>query len=108
MLETLIKVSGEKFNLQENKKCASPDMQNVMMQIFHDDVMRNVVKKTQANEFFCVLADEGTDSSNAELLSLVSRQVTNDLEVKEYFICFHRLENIKSEHIAKAIKASRD
>ena len=79
-----------------------------MMQIFHDDVMRNVVKKTHANEFFCVLADEGTDSSNAELLSLVLRQVTNDLEVKECFVGFHRLENVKSEHIVKVIKVSRD
>ena len=54
------------------------------------------------------MGDEGTDSSNAELLSLVLRQVTKDLEVKECFIGFHRLENIKSEHVAKVIKISRD
>ena len=94
--------------MQEDKKYASPDIQNEMTQIFHDDVMRNVVKKMHANEFFCVLADEGTDSSNAELLSLVLRQVTKDLEVKEYFVGFYRLENIKSEHVAKVIKANRD
>ena len=54
------------------------------------------------------MADEGTDSSNAELLSLVLRQVTKDLEVKEYFVGFHRLEIIKSEHVAKVIKVNRD
>ena len=51
VLETLIEVAGEKCNLQEDKKHASPDMQNEMMQIFHDDVMRNVVKKHMQMNF---------------------------------------------------------
>ena len=47
VLETLIEVTGEKHNLQEDKKHSSPNIQNEIMQIF----MTNVVKKYMQMNF---------------------------------------------------------
>ena len=66
--------------------------------------MRKMIVKLQNNEHFCTLAYEDTDNSKAELLSFVFRQVTEGLEVKEYFLGFHRLNNTRSDHVAHVIK----
>ena len=49
-----------------------------------------------------MLSNEGTDNTNAELLSLFLRQVTEGLEVKEYFLGFHRFNDTCSDHVIKA------
>ena len=52
-----------------------------------------------------MLADEGTDNRNAKLLWLVLRQVIEGLELKEWFLGLHRLNNTcsdQAEHVSKA------
>ena len=63
-----------------------------------------LANKIKLNECFCLICDEGTYSSNKELLSIVLRQVDEDFFVKGIFLRFCRLDNIKSAHIVEAIK----
>ena len=58
------------------------------------------------NEDYCFCADEAVDASNSELLSLLLLQVTKVFSVEEYFLGYCKLDNIKSEHIVKYVKAS--
>ena len=70
--------------------------------------MREIMGHLEDNEYFCIIADEATDLSNSELLSLVIQQVTSEFAVEEYLLGFYKLGNIKSEHITKCIKVSKD
>ena len=54
------------------------------------------------------MADEATDSSNSELLSLVMQQVTSEFIVEEYLLGFYKLDSIKAKYITKCIKVSAD
>ena len=46
--------------------------------------------------FFSIIADEYTDVTNMEQFSFCTRTVDDNLEVKEDFLSFYELENIKS------------
>jgi len=50
------------------------------------------------------MADEYTDISNLEQLSVCLRTVSDDLEIEENFLEFYELNNIKSDSIVHAIK----
>ena len=70
--------------------------------------MHKIMGRLENNEYFCIMADKATDSSNSELLSLVARQVTSEFIVVEYLLSFYKLGNIKAKHITKCIKVSAD
>ena len=67
--------------------------------------MRSMIENIQNNEHLCMLADKGTENSNVELRSLVLRQAKEGLEVKEYFVGFHRLSSMCIDQAAHLIKA---
>ena len=50
------------------------------------------------------MADKCTDITNKEQLSFYIRTVDNNLEVKEDFLGFYELENIKSVTVMNVIK----
>ena len=50
------------------------------------------------------MADEYTDISNVELLSMYLRTVSDNFEIKEDFLGFYELNNIKSDTLVHAIK----
>ena len=54
--------------------------------------------------WYALIADEYTDISNKEQLSICFRWVNNDLEAKEDFIGFYEIPNIKSSTIDTVIK----
>ena len=66
------------------------------------------MSRLEDNEYFCIIADKATNSSNSELLTLVVGQVTSEFVVEEYLLSFYKLDNIKSKHITKCIKVSKD
>ena len=47
-----------------------------------------VVRKIKENQFFSILADEASDCSNQEQLSLVIRYVDSDCVIREEFLGF--------------------
>ena len=53
--------------------------------------------------YFSILADEVTDVSNREQLSLVIRFVDSGGNINEEFLGFHNLQRITAEAIASSI-----
>ena len=52
------------------------------------------------------MADEGTDVSNTEILSIVARQCNEKLEYSEIWLGYQTLDNIKSITLKLGLKVS--
>ena len=58
-----------------NAKYTSPDTQNQVIDVLGDHIQRKIITNVQSAKFFSVVADEVTDCSNKEQLSIVLRYV---------------------------------
>ena len=66
--------------------------------------MRNqLLKEITDSKFFTVMADEVTDVSNTEQVSIVISYVNNALEVKEVFLDLVSTDHITGEAMSKLI-----
>jgi len=63
-----------------------------------------MLAKIREQQVFGLMADEYTGVSNLEQLSFCVRTVDEELNVKEHFLGFYELNNIKSETIVNAMK----
>ena len=107
VLNTLVEATKTEYEMHKKLSYTHNDYQNDIIKSFYNKIMRNHVKHSvKLNKHFCIMCDEGTDASNTTLLTIVLRQVTDDLEIKEYFLGFYALDNIKSDHIVKCITVS--
>ena len=68
------------------------------------DITIKVENNPRTQIFFSTIADEVTDVSSKEQLSLCLRSVDESLNAFEDFIGFYQLENIKSNSIVHVIK----
>ena len=64
----------------------SPEIQDEIVKVMGLQVLRNVSADLQSSPFLTVMADETTDSSNREQVTLIFRRVTQELEVHEEFV----------------------
>ena len=62
----------------------------------------DIISEVQAAQFYSIIADEVTDVSNKEELSLVLRYMFND-EIKEVFVDFIQVERITGEVLGSTI-----
>ena len=85
-------------------KYSHHDVQNELLNIMGTQVLREKLDVVCGRKFFSIMADEGTDISNIEQLSLCVRTVDDDFNVDEDFIGFYEVDNIRSETIINAIK----
>ena len=108
LLNELLETKGTKSDPDENNECTCSDMQNEITNFFYEAIMRKIMGRLEDNEHFCIMADEASDSSNSELLSLVVHQVTSKFVVEECLLGFYELDNIKAEHMTKCVKVSVD
>jgi len=89
---------------QIGHKYTHHNMQNELLDIMASQVLREKLSAIRERKFFSLIADEGTDISNIEQLSLCIRSVDDNFEVSEDFVGFYELSNIKSETIVNSIK----
>ena len=106
LLDELVETKDCKSDLEENNECACSNAQNEIIKLFCNTMMRKIMGSLAENGHCCILADEASDSSNSELLSLVVRQATQEFSVEECLLGYYKLDNIKSGHIAKCVKVS--
>ena len=85
-------------------KYTHSDVQNELFDLMAQQVLREKLKEVREHDFFAIMADEYTDISNLEQLSMCLRTVTDDLEIEENFLGFYELNDIKSDSIVHAIK----
>ena len=80
------------------------DVQNELLNLMGAQVLRKKLDTVRERRFYSMMADEGTDVSNAEQLSFCVRSVDDNLNVDEDFLGFYELDNIRSATLVKAIK----
>ena len=70
-------------------KYTSPPIQNEIANILGDQIQQTIVNRVRRAQFFSLVADEVTDSSNREQLAIVLRYVDpDDLQIREDLVEF--------------------
>ena len=82
------------------------DVQNELIEIMARQVVSKKLDSIRESQFFGIMADEYTDISNKELLSLCFRWTDDSLDAHEDFLGYYELPDIKSETIVAVIKDS--
>ncbi|KAK3094432.1 hypothetical protein FSP39_001685 [Pinctada imbricata] len=91
---------------KRNAKYTSKTVQNEMIQLMGDFIRDEGTKDLRDGDaLFSLIADEVTDISNKEILSLCVRFVSSshNIQIQEIFLDFVSLEGITGELITKAI-----
>ena len=89
---------------QKENVYTSPEIQNDIIKVMGLHVLRDVSADLQASPFLTVMADEKTDSSNREHVTLILRRVTQELEVHEEFLGLYHVASIDAAMLTTAIK----
>ena len=85
-----------------NAKYTSKTIQNELVAIVGDQIQRSIVSEVKVARYYSVIADEVTDTSNHEELSLVLRYLYNG-EIKEVFVEFIQVERITGKVLGESI-----
>lgn len=87
-----------------NAQYTSPRIQNEIIEVCNDLIVRNLVKELNASSCFSILANETSDMSGLEQLSLCVRHVDREnFIVKENFLQFVPLYDVTGKGIAMVI-----
>lgn len=89
---------------RKNKdKYMTHDVQNEIISIMAHQVQRDLASDIRGN-FFSIIADEYTDVSNDEQLTICLRWVDDVLDVHEDFLGFYKIPSIASDTVVSVIK----
>ena len=89
---------------KKTDKYTSPDIQNEMLQIMALQILRKIAECIRNENFYSIMVDECTDSSNKEQLVLCFRWVDENLEDYEDFLGLYQIASLSSDTIVAAIK----
>ena len=104
--QTALKRLDKESNLESGQhKYMHNDIQNELIELMAKQVLLKKLELIRSSKFFGIMADEYTDISNKELLSMCFRWI-EDFKVHEDFIGYYELPDIKSDTIVTAIKDS--
>jgi hypothetical protein len=88
----------------KNACYTSKTIQNELIGVIGQCLQEKILSEVKTAKHYAILADEVTDISNMEQISIVLRYVNTDtLEPTEAFVDFVSVERITGESIAKAI-----
>ena len=77
-------------------------IQNELAAVVGDQIRKDIVSEVKVAKYYSVIADEVTDASNNEELSLVLRYLFNG-EIKEVFVDFLQVERITGKVLGESI-----
>ena len=80
------------------------DIQSEMLKVMGLQVLREVSADLRASPFLTIMADETTNSSNKEQVTLIPSSVNNELEVHKEFLRLYQVTIIDAASLAAAIK----
>ena len=86
-----------------NSQYISPRMQNEIISICNDLILKRLVDSINRSRFFSVLADETTDISCQEQLTLCARYVSDDFAIEESFLQFIPITDLSGKNLASTI-----
>ena len=106
----LLKLRGKdqplllKWLERKEDRYTSHDIQNEIIAIMANHVIRDLKKSDIRGGFFSIICDEYTDISNKEQLTICIRWVDKELQAHEDFLGFYNVPDIGAETIVSAIK----
>lgn len=87
-------------------KYLSPQIQNEIINICGDILIKKLVNKVNESKCFSVLADETTDVSISEQLTVCVRYLSgtgSNIEINEDFLKFYEISSLTGKNLASAI-----
>ena len=90
--------------LHRKYKHASHEIQDEFLKIMSLQVLRRIAANLQGSPFVTIMADETTDASNHEQVTVVIRWVTTEFEVHEEFIGLYFVPSIDADTLTRVIK----
>ena len=85
-----------------NARYTSKTIQNELLRVLGDKIRNDILEEVKCAKFYCVIADEVTDASNKEELSIVIRYI-HDGQIREVFVDFVEVERITGKVLGEAI-----
>jgi len=82
----------------------SHDIQNEILQLMSHSIIRTVIANIQRAQYFAVIADESTDISSKNQLSVSLRWVDETFTVQEDFIGLYKMYGANADDISKMIE----
>lgn len=95
-------------NVNSRAKYTSPEIQNEIINIIGNQIRTAIVDKCNASNFFALIADETTDTSTREQVSVCLRYIqrdsfSGDVSIKEDFLDFVMATSTTGEHLAELL-----
>ena len=78
--------------------------QNEIVKMMGLQIFRDITTNLQRSPFLTILADETTDASNREQVTLFLRWVTDDLQVHEEFLGLYHVNGIDAATLTSVIQ----
>ena len=92
-------LSSHLQNSPANAQYTSKTIQNDLIEVIGKCNHKDIIEELKRSKYYTVIADEVTDASNKEQLSIVLRYVQVDV-IKEVFVGFIYVERITGESLA--------
>ena len=89
----------------KNARYLHPEIQNELIDICGDEIMKKIVAEIKECKYFAVLADETTDVSGKEQLNVCIRYYAKG-KICEDFLRFTSMHNVTGQAIAEEIEKS--
>ena len=89
---------------QKTNKYVAPVIQIELLQVMSNLVLREILTKIKSADFYSIMADKTSDSSNAEQLVICLLWVDNNLETHEDFLGLYSLSDLRADTMTNAIK----
>ena len=86
-----------------NAQYVSPRIQNEIISVCNELILERLVDSINRSRFFSVLADETTDISCQEQLSLCARYLNDDFVIEECFLQFVPITDLSGKNLASTI-----
>lgn len=89
---------------RKQNKYTSHEIQNQLLKIMAEHVLRTVADRLQRSPFITVMIDKTTDVSNQEQVTVVMRRGDEDMELHEECLGLYWVASIDADSLAAVIK----
>lgn len=89
---------------RKNDKYTSPDIQNELLKIMVQMIVREISDNIRKSLYFALMADETTDVANKEQLVVCLRWIDQALDVHEDFTGLYQIDNTSAQTITDSIQ----
>ena len=85
-------------------KYTSPEVQNEILALMSQAILRVIARQLQQAEFFTIMTDECVDGANKKQLVICFRYVDENVDVHEEFIGLYECPNILANTIVARLQ----